>query len=154
MNTYHDLVCLACGARATLSAIDVLARLRAAGLLKRAKEPDAETVAELLKSTATTWACERCGRTGLAVEAARDDLANEDWGQAKACERCHAPIPAERLELFPQTTLCVRCQQGAEQGDDPEYCPRCGSILEIRRLRGSGLTRYVMECPSCNWSGR
>jgi DnaK suppressor protein len=26
------------------------------------------------------------------------------------CETCHRPIPAERLEIFPATTMCVTCK--------------------------------------------
>lgn len=153
MSDHYDLVCLGCQQRETLSPEDMLARLRAAGLLKRAGKPEPAMVLELLKSTATTWGCDACGRRGLAVEPTRDEFADEDWGQAKACERCRAPIPAERLELFPNTTLCMRCQQSAERdgGDtgEAEYCPRCGDVMQLKRARDAGLSRYVMECPTC-----
>lgn len=29
------------------------------------------------------------------------------------CESCHQPIPAERLEIFPATTMCVNCKNTA-----------------------------------------
>jgi DnaK suppressor protein len=31
------------------------------------------------------------------------------------CESCLAPIPAERLELFPTATTCVACKQRTER---------------------------------------
>lgn len=31
------------------------------------------------------------------------------------CERCHKPIPAERLEIFPATTMCVSCKSAASR---------------------------------------
>lgn len=149
----HDLYCLGCGERETLSLPDMLARLRAAGLLKRAKDPELSLVLELLKTSAATWSCAACGRPGLAIEPTRDEFADEDWGDAKACERCQAIIPAERLELFPNTTLCRDCQSKAEQGDGDtgaaEYCPRCGEVMQLRRARGTGISRFVMECPAC-----
>jgi RNA polymerase-binding transcription factor DksA len=32
------------------------------------------------------------------------------------CEKCGNPIPPERLEIMPETTLCVRCASEREQG--------------------------------------
>lgn len=32
------------------------------------------------------------------------------------CEKCGNPIPLERLEIMPETTLCVRCASEREQG--------------------------------------
>lgn len=29
----------------------------------------------------------------------------------RPCERCRAEIPAERLEILPETHLCVRCSR-------------------------------------------
>ena len=153
MSDDHDLVCLGCAEREKLSLTDMLARLRAAGLLKRAKDPDVSLVVELLKSNASSWSCAACGRQGLAVEPSRDEFADEDWGDAKACERCKAIIPSERLELFPKATLCRDCQAKSEQdnGDTgaAEYCPHCGDVMQLRRSRGAGISRFVMECPSC-----
>jgi DNA-directed RNA polymerase subunit M/transcription elongation factor TFIIS len=152
MPPYQDLVCAACGAREMLSEVDALARLRAAGLFKRAKDPEPELVAELLKTAAASWQCADCGHAGLRVEATRDDFGGEEWGESRACERCKAPIPAERIELFPDTRLCVACQQQSEKGIDDapaEYCPRCGSIMQLRRSRGAGIARYIMVCPAC-----
>jgi hypothetical protein len=31
--------------------------------------------------------------------------------QPRPCARCRAPIPAERLELLPETQVCVKCSQ-------------------------------------------
>jgi len=35
-------------------------------------------------------------------------------GKYGICIRCGDPIPAERLEVFPASTLCVACKQDAE----------------------------------------
>lgn len=35
---------------------------------------------------------------------------HSDYG---ICEGCHEPIPAERLEVFPATTMCVACKAAA-----------------------------------------
>ena len=80
------------------------------------------------------------------------DTDDDDWGDVRSCEQCGATISAERLEVFPNMRLCVGCQQkrdgGAEPGE-PEYCPRCGSIMHLRLSRSSGISRYVMRCDAC-----
>jgi DnaK suppressor protein len=36
-------------------------------------------------------------------------------GKYGICERCGNPIPPERLEIFPETRLCVSCKNKVEQ---------------------------------------
>jgi DnaK suppressor protein len=36
-------------------------------------------------------------------------------GQYGICERCGNPIPPERLEIFPETRLCVSCKNQVEK---------------------------------------
>ena len=71
---------------------------------------------------------------------------------ARRCDDCGQAIPRERLELFPQSRLCVACQSRDEKGERPvevEYCPRCGSAMELAPSRTSGITRYRLVCRSC-----
>ena len=48
-----------------------------------------------------------------------DDLAialdRNDNGSYGRCEECRCVIPADRLELFPAATHCVRCKQRRER---------------------------------------
>ena len=50
---------------------------------------------------------------------------------------------------------CVACQGRKEAGiaeEEPEYCPHCGSLVELRVGRGPGITRYRRFCtgqPPC-----
>ncbi len=37
-------------------------------------------------------------------------------GSYGICEKCGAQIPIERLEIMPETTLCVRCASERERG--------------------------------------
>lgn len=37
-------------------------------------------------------------------------------GKYGICEKCGDEIPAERLEIMPETTLCVRCASERERG--------------------------------------
>ncbi len=37
-------------------------------------------------------------------------------GQYGVCEVCGQPIPEERLQIMPETTLCVQCASKLEQG--------------------------------------
>ena len=150
---YHDLICPQCQARESLRPDQLLHRLRNAGVLRRAKDPDVDEIVQLAQANLARLTCASCGHVGLQLDESASNVdADEDWGDPKPCERCKALIPAERLELFPGTTLCVKCQQASERGDDGgavEYCPRCGNIVQMRKARGDGISRYVMECPSC-----
>ncbi|SCF10078.1 transcriptional regulator, TraR/DksA family [Micromonospora haikouensis] len=38
-----------------------------------------------------------------------------DEGTYGFCEGCSAPIPVERLEIFPSATACVTCKQSRER---------------------------------------
>jgi DnaK suppressor protein len=39
-------------------------------------------------------------------------LRRMDDGSYGSCERCNGPIDLERLEVLPQTALCLTCQSG------------------------------------------
>jgi hypothetical protein len=145
----HELHCLHCGERERVTIAQLLARLRAAGVLKRAVDPEEAEILVLAEANRPRLACTACGETGLSLAELPDD-GDEDWGDPKPCERCGTLIPAERLALFPAATLCVKCQQAEERGDsgEAEYCERCGSMLQLRKA-ASGVTRYVQYCPAC-----
>lgn len=125
-----------------------VATLRTAGMLRRVKDPDEALVVELLATSANRLVCKECGEKGLQVSEASDDF---DWPEAKNCQSCGAEIPSERLEVFPDTKLCVACQSTGEVGpsEEREFCPRCGGLLQMRQSGGSGLARYVMKCSDC-----
>jgi predicted RNA-binding Zn-ribbon protein involved in translation (DUF1610 family) len=125
--------------------------LQSAGMMRRAKEPEAPLIEELFAQSGDRFACPQCGRMGLLVEDADDDWSDDAWGEARKCARCGKPIPAERLEIFPNATHCAACQQTADsaEADTPEYCPRCGAIMTLRAARIGGVQRYQMVCPSC-----
>ncbi|MEN1680121.1 MAG: TraR/DksA C4-type zinc finger protein [Planctomycetota bacterium] len=155
----HSLTCPDCHFRTVCGADDLAARLRLVGLLRREKEPSEELIAELLPGAVGQMTCPTCKRRGLVLgdaDDAGDDWGDDDWQAAVLCEVCREPIPPERLEYLPETKRCVTCQGKAEAGtlpdDDPEFCPRCGALIEIRVSRGSGLTRYKRFCtgsPPC-----
>lgn len=55
----------------------------------------------------------------VALERKLDDI-NHAITQAQAgsygiCEKCGNPIEPERLEIFPETTLCVNCKRQSER---------------------------------------
>lgn len=137
---------------------DVVQRLRLVGVLRRESEPAPRFVAELLAANAQHMPCPLCNSRGLVVheadEAAGDE--EEQWQTAVLCEVCREPISPERLEALPGTRRCVKCQSAAERGalmdEEPEFCPKCGALLELRVSRGAGLTRYRRFCtgaPPC-----
>jgi hypothetical protein len=151
MDAYFELTCSACGAREMIGPPQMLERLHAAGMLKREKEPDWELVRELFRSSATARRCEKCGSCAVVLQLCAD-AEDDDWGDVRCCEQCGATIPAQRLEIFPDTRLCVACRQTRDRGvedTEPEYCPRCGSVMQMRLSRSSGISRYVMHCGVC-----
>jgi DnaK suppressor protein len=56
----------------------------------------------------------------MAAEAALQEinaaLARLDHGTYGTCERCHQPIPIERLEVLPTSRSCMPCQARADIG--------------------------------------
>jgi Zn finger protein HypA/HybF involved in hydrogenase expression len=134
---------------------EIVRRLRSVGAFRRSAEPPEELVREVLRSHGTRLACDRCQQPALTIrEGAAGDEPGE-WEQVVLCEICREPIPAERLEFNPRATRCAACQDAADRGRsfvEPDYCPRCGSLMEIRVSRGEGLTRYKLFCtgsPPC-----
>ena len=154
-----NLTCPECGWQTTCGEEAIARRLRSLGLLKRAGSPPEELVRELLNSNVCQLACDQCLHVGLLLSdpsRAGEDFDDEgDWQQAVVCEVCRKPIPPERVEIFPAAKRCVACQDEADRGvepDEPEFCEKCGSLVELRVSRGGGITRYKRFCtgsPPC-----
>jgi hypothetical protein len=151
------LTCSACQHKTLCDELQLAARLRTVGMLRREAEPSYDMIDALVLDASRKMACDKCGHVGLKVILA-DDLDEDDWGsgtwgEARKCERCCKIIPAERLEVFPNSKLCATCQSQADSGaaddEEPEYCRRCGSLMEMRRSTGTGISRYQMVCTGC-----
>jgi hypothetical protein len=112
-------------------------------------------VDELLKANHLRLACDGCGRVGLLFAPADEFGDDADWQRAIVCVVCREPIPPERVEIFPQTRRCVASQDVADRGlepEEPEFCPKCGALVELRVSQGGGITRYRRCCtgnPPC-----
>ncbi|MGL4513416.1 MAG: TraR/DksA family transcriptional regulator [Lacipirellulaceae bacterium] len=151
----RTLTCNDCGWRTVCGADDVATRLRLVGHLRRDAAPGEGLLAALLDESAGMMTCPTCKRVGLVVGDASLDVEADDWQAAVLCDGCRKPIDPERLEVFPGTKRCVACQAKRESGEDdsePEFCKRCGSLLELRVSRGGGITRYRLFCtgdPPC-----
>lgn len=149
-----QLICSNCGWQTTCGLDDAVARLRIIGQLRRDKEPDEAMVAELLVDSAPRMTCPLCKERRLSAHFSDDEDAS-DWQAAVFCEICRQPIDAERIEAIPGAKRCAGCQGKAEAGqlaEQPDYCPHCGALIEIRVSRGSGITRYKRVCtgnPPC-----
>ncbi|MDZ4657476.1 MAG: TraR/DksA C4-type zinc finger protein [Bythopirellula sp.] len=160
------LACGKCGWRTTCGEDEIARRLRTLGLLRRSPHPPAELVSELLRVNAHRLTCDTCHNPGLAIVGAdggdphspailagSEDVG--DWQQAVLCQICREPIPPERVEIFPDAKRCAKCQDLADRGAEPvapEFCPKCGALLEMRVSRGGGITRYKQFCtgqPPC-----
>ncbi|MEW6574165.1 MAG: TraR/DksA C4-type zinc finger protein [Bacillota bacterium] len=51
----------------------------------------------------------------LKLRAVEDALAKMESGRYGYCEVCGIPIPVERLEAVPYTTMCRECKEGQEE---------------------------------------
>jgi hypothetical protein len=135
---------------------DAIARLRLIGSFRREPDPNEGVVSELFVEAAPRMTCPICKEKGLAAAPVVGLEDADDWQAAVLCEICRTPIAPERLEAVPHTKRCATCQGLSESGRladvEPEFCPHCGSPVEIRVSRGSGITRYKRVCtgsPPC-----
>jgi hypothetical protein len=150
-----ELICRNCGWRTVCGRDDAIARLRLIGLLRREREPDDEFISTLFVDAAPRMTCPLCKEKSLfARPATLDDT--DDWRTAILCEVCREPISPERLEALPGVKRCATCAAKAESGEleglEPDFCPNCGALIEVRVSRGSGITRYKRVCtghPPC-----
>ena len=146
-----DLRCSQCHWTTVCAPTQMADWLRRYRVVKRTTEADTDLLIELFRTSADRFTCPQCGHTGL-IALPSEPVDDEAWGEARKCESCGAPIPAERLEIFPDTRLCVACQNRDERGDlagTAEYCPHCGAVMMLKRAGGAGITRYIMTCPAC-----
>jgi hypothetical protein len=153
----YELTCRNCGWRTVCGRDDAVARLRIVGQLRREREPQEDLVATLFVEAALTMTCPICKEKSLFARPSQGlDEEPGDWQSAVLCEICREPIALERLEAIPKTKRCAICTTKAESGQlteiEPDYCPNCGALVEVRVSRGSGITRYKRVCtgdPPC-----
>lgn len=147
------LLCQKCGWQTSCGEEQIARRLRKLGLLKRAQLPTEELIRELLIASVARLTCDACGELQLVFSESDDE--DGDWQQAVVCEVCHKPIAPERVEALPGVRRCVACQDLADRGaepEEPEFCEKCGALVELRVSRGGGITRYKRFCtgnPPC-----
>ena len=125
--------------------------LRSAGHLRRQANPDVDVMWELLTAIKPSLSCDACGAAEVKVEHDVWEDEGEGWLEAKFCQRCRNAIPPERVELFPDEVLCAACRNADDKGeqDSFSFCSRCGSHTELRPRTTSGVTRFVVFCPTC-----
>jgi predicted RNA-binding Zn-ribbon protein involved in translation (DUF1610 family) len=148
-NLLRQLRCPSCQWTSICGPEEMLQRLRDVGMLKRQAEPDWPMIIELVTSQADAFKCSECGHTGLVLEEARDDF-DDDLVGARLCEVCQQRIPAERLEVLPDSVRCVACQHKPD-ADEADYCPQCGTPMAVQSSQGRGIARYVSRCPACGY---
>lgn len=150
-----QLECKACGWWTVCGEAEIVRRLRLLGLFRRSPEPPEDFVCEVLRTNAHRLKCDRCNAAPIEVREGGDEANADDWEQVVLCEICRQPIPAERLEFNPKAKRCATCQDAADRGAsfvEPDFCPKCGALVELRVSRAGGLTRYKLWCtgnPPC-----
>jgi hypothetical protein len=150
-----QLECPQCHWRTLCGDADILARLRQLALFRRATDPPDELVREMVHSHRNRLKCDNCGHAGLITDFDPAQNDGDDWQQAVVCEVCRQPIDPERIEFIPNATRCAKCQTAADRGQliaEPDYCPKCGALAELRVSCAGGLTRYKLFCtgnPAC-----
>jgi len=130
---------------------ELIARLRDLGMLRRDDGRDIGLLLELARSKAADFACPACEAPGYLPQEVSGDDDFDDLPPPRPCMACGATIPAERVELFPESDLCARCQEKIDRGESlsgDDYCERCGSPLVVRKT-STGVTRYQQVCPQC-----
>jgi Zn finger protein HypA/HybF involved in hydrogenase expression len=153
----HELTCRQCGWRTVCGLDDAVVRLRIVGQLRREREPDEDLVATLLVEAAPQMTCPICKEKSLAAHPSQSlDDGTDEWQTAVLCDICREPIDPERLEAIPKAKRCAACATKSESGQspdlEPDFCPNCGALVEVRVSRGSGITRYRRVCtgnPPC-----
>lgn len=144
--------CSACGWQRVFGPEEMLQLLRGQGKLRRETQPASELIRQLFDTVLPQSECPDCRHRGLTQQPLDDSAAA--WGDARRCELCRNPIPAERLEVFPRATRCASCQDrpsGPSGADD--FCPRCGGVLKVRASNSAGIARYITACPDCGYRG-
>ncbi|HEX5470661.1 MAG TPA: TraR/DksA C4-type zinc finger protein [Lacipirellulaceae bacterium] len=151
----YELTCRNCGWRTVCGRDDAVARLRLIGLLRRERDPNDGLVETLFVEAAPRMTCPICKEKSLFARHSDNDESN-DWQVAALCEICREPIPLERLEAVPGTKRCADCARKAEAGQqaeiEPDFCPHCGALIDVRVSRTTGITRYKRVCtgdPPC-----
>lgn len=144
------LQCRHCSFKTVAGYEDLIARLRLVGQFRRDKKPDEAIVEALLPEYTLLMTCPACKAVGLVASDAELEDDDGDWQAAVLCDVCRKPIDPERIEVLPGASRCTDCQHQSESGtlpdDDPEFCSRCGALVELRVSRGGGITRYRRFC--------
>jgi len=111
-------------------------------------EDPANSLETVLRKRLDNLQCEKCGAHKAAV--------------SRLCSDCGNPIPDERVEIYPEATLCVLCQEQLESAKpvhqaDIDYgtCPRCGKKLAQRLSKKTTPASYFIGCsgyPKCRYT--
>ncbi len=152
--TSHDqeLFCAVCGWSEALGLARARVWLRRAKMSTAKSDPTADEIRELLPVAASRLECPECVQQPLGIRTAQEDPS--DWPQAATCEVCGQPIAPERLEMLPGVSTCVACQDRDEQGEttaEIDYCPHCGSPMQLKARHGAGISRYGLSCSQCGF---
>ena len=151
-STLVSLECSACEFRETRVFADVFKCLRQNSRLRREAKPSWDFVVQLWNLEPSASLCAECGESTLVLQPFINQGGWDD--EVVRCEGCRQVIAQERLEIFPETRVCYKCQSALEQPtsqiSDQGFCPSCENYLETI-LASSHLARYRQRCQKCGF---
>ena len=100
--------------------------------------------------------CSACGARGTEITFSDRQEGKTRDDTIQWCHVCGSSIEAGRLEIFPETNICMKCKDTpiTNKPTIEDRCPRCGGVLVDRTPR-EGLTRYFRGCsnfPKCRYT--
>ncbi len=150
MKAHMELLCPACGWSKSCGPLDMVEQMRTVRMLRAGAAVEPAFLFELFGAAAGKSTCPDCQHQGLS--AIPEDDSPSQWPSARSCAICFNVISRERVAAMPEVRYCANCQGDIEKGKsrgEPDYCPRCGNVREMRANNQRYGTRYTMYCTTC-----
>ena len=101
--------------------------------------------------------CPLCKEKALFARPSQGSKTKPAIGKPPSCARFAASrLTPSDWKRFPERSGVRHAQRKSESGQldeiEPDFCPNCGALVEVRVSRGSGITRYKRVCtgdPPC-----
>lgn len=150
-NEFRKIVCQKCGWSTLLNSDGIRQWLVRHGKFGPNHDAEDEILYELFYANVGQYHCPDCYSTRLEISTVIDDFSDMEQ---RRCRGCANVIPRERLEILPETLYCAQCAEKRERGEaldlNVEYCPVCGSVMELVPV-GNSFEWRCTRVPSCRF---